>query len=182
MQFISSKKITLFLVGLFLAVSLVGSAGILSAQTGTTIFPEITGEDADVNSDVLSGTLRNIGRGTETFAVIVNLLTTIAVSAAFLYFFYNLYQYIKTADAEGKEEAKGKMGWSLLAIIVITSLWGIIGYVRSVAGIDGDAPANVVTVPGTGFLGAPSNQQAPNIPGSSGTNTGTGGQGAGLNF
>ena len=44
------------------------------------------------------------------------------------------------------------MGWSVLAIVVITSLWGIIAFVRGVIGIDA-GQSNNVEIPTTTFIG-----------------------------
>lgn len=101
-------------------------------------------------SDNLSFAIGSVGRGAETFGTLVSLGTTIAVSLAFFYFFWNLYKFIRAADPESKESAQGAMVWSLVAIIVIVSLWGIIGFVRGVLGIDaGSDEVNDVEVPGT---------------------------------
>ena len=132
-----SSFFVLFLVGL---VPVVSAADEVVPATTSSVFG---------GSNKLAAAVGGIGQGAEAFAVLVNLATTIAVSLAFLYFFYNLFKYIRTGDAEGKEEAKGKMGWSLLAIIVITSLWGIIAFVRAVVGVDDGSTAKTnVFVPG----------------------------------
>ena len=99
-------------------------------------------------SEDLSFAIGSVGKGAETFGTLVSLGTTIAVSLAFFFFFWNLFKFIKAADADSKEAAQGKMVWSLVAIIVIVSLWGIIGFVRGVLGI-GVGEANDVEVPGT---------------------------------
>ena len=84
---------------------------------------------------------------TLSFANLVNIITGIVVSLAFLYFFWNLAKYIR--DEEEHEEAKKRMGWSVLAIIVITSLWGIVSFVRNIVGIDGQERAGAITLPST---------------------------------
>ena len=127
------------------AVMLVFVSGLLHislAQEGSSSFQ---------GSDNLAQAVGGVGKGFEAFGVLVNLSTTIAVSAAFLYFFINLYKFIK-AGGDDKEEAKGKMIWSTVAIIIIVSLWGIIGFVRSTLGIKSGADqVNNVVVPGTEF-------------------------------
>ena len=103
---------------------------------GSVADPPSTAFDV-ATSNQFAGSIGNIGRGAESFATLVSLGTTIAFSLAFLFFFYNLYKFIKSASAESKEEAKGKLAWSLVAIIVITSLWGIIAFFRGGLGIRG---------------------------------------------
>ena len=138
-------------VGSFLFLSLVSFVSIVSAQT-SELFPDADG--------TLSQTVINVGGATEVFATLVNLASAIAVSLAFLFFFWNLFQYIRKTDPEGKDEAKKHMGWSVLAMVIVTSLWGIIAYVRSVVGIDNDAPANPVELGSTCVIDPRTNECA----------------------
>ncbi len=83
------------------------------------------------------------------FAGLLRLLVGIVVTAAFFYFFWNLVKYIR--DEEGKEEAKTKMGYSLGAIFVIVTLWGIIGFIRGVLGVGvGEEQVNNIALPEVG--------------------------------
>ena len=83
------------------------------------------------------------------FAALLKLLVGIAVTASFLFFFWNLAKYIR--DEEDKEKAKTKMGYSLAAIFVIVTLWGIIGFVRGVLGVGtGEEQVNTVLLPDVG--------------------------------
>ena len=107
-------------------------------------------QSAFKGSDKLSFAIGSFGKGAETAGALVSVLTTIAVSLAFFFFFWNLFQFIRAAEADSKEKAQGMMVWSLVAIIVIVSLWGIIAFVRSIFGIEADIDkSNDVTVPGT---------------------------------
>ena len=101
------------------------------------------------------GTLENtLARGNvslEIFLTLVNLLIAIVVSAAFLNFFWNLAKYIREPGPDGKDAAKGKMLWALLAIFVITSLWGIIAFARGVLGVGNEDRAPLIELPAVGF-------------------------------
>ena len=89
--------------------------------------------------------------GLEVVFKMVNIGTSIIVSLAFLYFFYNLGKYI--LSDQDKEGAKQKIGYSIIAIVVITSLWGIIAFVRGAVGIDdGSGAEGTVRVPTVGFI------------------------------
>ena len=90
-----------------------------------------------------SAPLQRITDSVSAFGTIVNTATIIVVALAFLYFFYNLSKYI--LKESGREEAKVNMGYAVIAMIVITSLWGIIAFVRSVVGIDAGESNNIVT-------------------------------------
>ena len=138
MSLISYKKLSLSAVG----------AALLFFVSGFTQSVLAQGESSFKGDDSLSLAIGGVGKGAETFGTLVSLGTTIAVSLAFFFFFWNLYKFIKAGDADSKEEAQGKMVWSLVAIIIIVSLWGIIAFVRSVLGI-GPGEVEDVRVPGT---------------------------------
>ena len=97
----------------------------------------------------LENTLARAGTGLSVAGTLVNTLITIVVSLAFFYFFWNLVKYIR--DEEGKEEAKTKMGYSLGAIFVIVTLWGLVSFLRNVLGVGRDDAAPTVSIPGVTF-------------------------------
>ena len=94
---------------------------------------------------VAYGQLEVIKESVDIFGTIVNSATIVAVSLAFLFFFWNLALYILRTDE--KDDAKKKMIWSLIAILIITSLWGIIVFLRGVLGIENQT-SNDITLPG----------------------------------
>ena len=140
-----------------LLVSLTGGGLVASAPLGFSVAADAAdcaGVDEVKLADgtcAKAGTLSNtLARGStalRVFLTIVNTLITIVVAAAFFYFFWNLAKYIKEAKPEGKEEAKGKMIWSLLAIFVIVSLWGIIAFARRVLGVGDEDQAPIIEIP-----------------------------------
>lgn len=97
-----------------------------------------------VTSSVFAQTqeLQEITSNLEAVSAIVRWLIIITISAAFLVFFYNAVSYIFTADGE-KEGQKSRMIWSLIVMVIITSLWGIIIFFRNLIGIDEGASNNV---------------------------------------
>lgn len=94
--------------------------------------------------------LNNFYEGATLFSVLLQTLVGIVVTAAFFYFFWNLVKYIR--DEEEKETAKTRMGYSLAAIFVIVTLWGIIGFVRGVLGINAGKATNSIDLPTTNFI------------------------------
>ena len=117
-----------------------------TAEDGTR---EVTGNTAFEN---VTGSLASFGS-------LIQVSTIIAVSAAFLFFFYHLAMYIWSAD-DKKEEAKNKMFWGVIAMVVITSLWGLITLARNVFGInaaagpaDPDNSGSTIQVPRVDFNG-----------------------------
>ena len=67
---------------------------------------------------------------------IVSRLVPFAVGIAVLVFFWFLISFIfKSGDAAGRDESLKGMGYSILALFVMVSIWGIIGFFGSIFGI-----------------------------------------------
>ncbi len=68
----------------------------------------------------------------------VQTLTVLAVALALLFFFWGLAQFIlKSGDAASHEEGKNKMVWGVIALFVMVSIWGIVGFIQSELGVGG---------------------------------------------
>lgn len=64
-------------------------------------------------------------------------LVPFAVTVAVLAFFWFLIKFIMSGgDPEGKTASLKGMGYSVLALFVMVSIWGIIGLVGSIFGIN----------------------------------------------
>ncbi len=98
-----------------------------------------------------SAQLGDLIDSTEQASQLVNLFTSIAVAIAFLFFFWNLGKFIlKSDDEKTKEQAVRRMGWSSLAIFFIVSIWGVIGFIGELVGIDQDpgGGSDPINIPG----------------------------------
>ena len=83
---------------------------------------------------------------------LVTQLVPLAVGLAVLAFFWFLIEFIwkgKSDPAKQKESMAG-MGYAILALFVMVSIWGIVGFLGSVFGINqgGNVPIPGVPVPG----------------------------------
>ena len=79
---------------------------------------------------------------------LINSLTAIIVSVAFLFLFWNIAQFMRQSDDAKREDAKKKIIWSVIAIFVLVSIWGIIGFAGDVLGIEqDDVKSNVNIIP-----------------------------------
>lgn len=77
---------------------------------------------------------------------IVSALIPIAAALALLYFFWGLGKFIlKAGDSDAQKEARGMMIWGIVALFIITSIWGITTFLGSQLNID---QAGDVDVPG----------------------------------
>jgi len=69
---------------------------------------------------------------------IVKLAIPIAVGAALLFFFWGLAKFIlKSGDPKAKEEGRNIMIWGVVALFVMVSVWGIVGFIQRNLGIEG---------------------------------------------
>ena len=138
--------IALFAIGLFVTTMTTPEA---FSQCDATKGEVLLDDGTCLASGSLSNTIARANVSLSLFGSTVNILITIAVSLAFFYFFWNLVKYIR--DEEGKDEAKTKMGYALIAIFVIVTLWGIVAFVRGVLGIGSNETAPTIELPAVGF-------------------------------
>ena len=68
---------------------------------------------------------------------IIDVSIPIVVSLAILAFFWGLVRYIWSQGGEGKIEAKKVMLYSLVAVFIMVSLYGIIALAQSTFGVSG---------------------------------------------
>ena len=83
---------------------------------------------------------------------LVTRLVPFAIGLAVLAFFWYLIQFIWKGgeDPAKKADAMKGMGYSILALFVMVSIWGIVGFLGSMFGIGqgGNVPIPGVPVPG----------------------------------
>ena len=80
-----------------------------------------------------------------TFGNILGTLVPIAVTLALLVFIWGLIIFIKNSgDEEAKKEGKRKMGWGIVALFVIISIWGIIKFIALPFDIE---PGGTIDIP-----------------------------------
>lgn len=74
------------------------------------------------------------------FGGLVKLAIPIVFGLAVLFFFWGIANYIlKAGDVKAKEEGKNIMIYGVIAIFVITSIWGLVGFIQRNLGITGGA-------------------------------------------
>ena len=63
---------------------------------------------------------------------VITALTLIVSGLAVLFFIYGLVRFIANAgEEERRKEGKKAMGWGIIALFVMVSLWGIVTLIRS---------------------------------------------------
>lgn len=100
-------------------------------------------------------TVANQGRG-----LLGNLLIFL-VSLAVVWFIWNVIRYTMSSEEDKKSEAKSQMIWGIIAIVVIVSVWGIVGQLRKIFGVQsGGVPGLENMIPGGAVAPAPGTQAA----------------------
>ena len=83
----------------------------------------------------------------------VLLFVPILLGLAVLTFFWGLVKFINQAgDEKAVEEGKGLMVWGMVAIFVMVALWGILGWLQHITGLDqsvnlGNLPSQPDNIP-----------------------------------
>lgn len=81
------------------------------------------------------GFLNTVGNLAGQFRGILDLLVPIVFTMGILAFFYGIFKYIFSQGSEDKVDGKHIMLWSLVAIFVMASLFGIIKLAQNTLGI-----------------------------------------------
>ena len=61
--------------------------------------------------------------------IIADVLIPIAFTLALLFFFWGVAMYIRS-EGTGKEEGKKIMIWGVVALFVMSSIWGLVSFIR----------------------------------------------------
>jgi hypothetical protein len=70
------------------------------------------------------------------FGGLINITIRIIFGLAMVYFFWGTAQFVlHSGDAKVRSEGKSKMLWGVIALFVLISIWGIIGFIGSTLGI-----------------------------------------------
>ena len=79
---------------------------------------------------------------------IVKLLVPIVSTLAILFFFWGLAKYIlNSGDEDKRAEGKDIMIWGILALFVMVTIWGILGFMQKTLGNNSGATAVPISFP-----------------------------------
>ncbi len=97
------------------------------------------------------GGLTNIQTLLEAFGTLVETALPIAVGIALLALFWGLALFIFAAgDANKKDKGVHLMIWSVVALFVMVSIWGLVAWLGDALDITQDETITVPDVPGLG--------------------------------
>lgn len=72
--------------------------------------------------------------------VIASVIIPLIFTFAFLFFLWNVLVFMRADENAKKEEAKQRMGWGIIALFVMVSVWGIIKILSNTLGITPSVP------------------------------------------
>ena len=84
---------------------------------------------------VASAQLGNLTNLVTSAGNIVRLLIPIVFALAMLFFFWGLAMYIFGKE-DNKDQAKKTMIWGVVAIFVMSAVWGLVRFIGSAVGVD----------------------------------------------
>ncbi len=96
---------------------------------------------AVAQAPVVAGQVTVNGGAINNFIILVtnitNSLIPVAVTVAVLSFFWFLITFIAKGggDGEKRKSSLAGMGWSIVALFVMVSIWGLVGFLGSITGI-----------------------------------------------
>lgn len=116
--------------------------GIMTASAQISINTTGVATTGRINDSMIVGLIKSASN-------IVGMLVPFAVSLAVLAFFWFLINFIWLAKDKPEEQQKNMkgMGFSILAIFVMVSIWGIIGVLGNISGVGQGGSAPIPTVP-----------------------------------
>lgn len=105
----------------------------------------------------VSGGISNLGTLINTINVsILNNLVTLFATAALVAFFFGMVQFIwasREGDSKKIENGKNFMLWSVIALFVMFSIWGIVRYGQTIFGFS----STTIDIPRINFQGGTTN-------------------------
>jgi hypothetical protein len=103
-------------------------------------------------------------------------ITGLFLTAATAIFFYAVVKFIlkrASGDAKGLDDAKSMLGWSVIGLTVMFSIWGIVSFIQS--GVLGaNANKTSITAPSITSSGSSASSGSTSGSGTSGSGSGTG--------
>ncbi len=100
-----------------------------SAPFALAVVP-VPGFSADVDLNYLESAL-------DAIATLVAQLVPLAIAIGLLFFIWGIVQFIvSSGDEEARDAGKRRMVWGIIALFVIVSVWGLVGLLNELTGIE----------------------------------------------
>ena len=79
---------------------------------------------------------------------LVKIAVPFLIAIAVIYFIWTIIQFTIAGGEEEKGKAKAQIGWGILGLFIIVSVWGLVQFLRTSTGIGaGSAPTTQNLIP-----------------------------------
>ena len=86
----------------------------------------------------------SVGDALDSIGGWVGQIGQIIIGLTVVAFFWGLFQFV--FNEEKREDGKYLMGWSLLAVFIMSSLWGIIAFMQTTTGTESGTAIDPSTI------------------------------------
>jgi hypothetical protein len=80
--------------------------------------------------------------GDRFFEVINGVLIPLIFALSFLWFLWNMFQYIFFQEDEKKDKARAGMIWGIIGLFIMFSIWGLVRLIVNTADLNSAAPTD----------------------------------------
>lgn len=89
------------------------------------------------------------GVGTSIINILNNTVIPILFAVAVVYFLYGVVKFVMSAgDEEKRKEGKNAMIWGIVGLVVMVSLYGLLGFLSTSLGLTSSGTVTLPTVTG----------------------------------
>jgi len=78
-------------------------------------------------------------------SIVTNILIPLVFTLALLFFFWGVAKYIWSAGQE-KEEGKKIMIWGIIALFVMSSVWGLVSFIQGEFNLSNNTSGKIPTI------------------------------------
>jgi hypothetical protein len=83
-------------------------------------------------------------------SLFINTLIPILIALAVVYFMWGVIQYAIAKDEEAKTGGRDAMIWGLVALLVLTSMWGLVNILKKTFGVTDSSAIQVPCIESPG--------------------------------
>jgi hypothetical protein len=135
-----NKLKSLFVVA---ALALVVLLPVSVAFAQTTVQGACNGYEIGPNQNAILFSLCRI-------SLFINTLIPILIALAVVYFMWGVIQYAIAKDEEAKTGGRDAMIWGLVALLVLTSMWGLVNILKKTFGVTDSSAIQVPCIESPG--------------------------------
>jgi hypothetical protein len=131
-------KIIYGIIGLVVIVSLWGLVGIVINTFGLSQTLPIANPTSNIIDTTTgsTGTIKTIGDVISRIGTILNSVAPILIALGVIFFIWGVVQYMIGGNEEAKKKGRDKIIYGLIGLVVIVSMWGLVGIIKTTFGLD----------------------------------------------